>query len=892
MNKKYLLVLILLAFCVDFYAQGNWQLNNGAVTQPGNRCFRLTSSTPNASGQVWNNTLVSLNEDFEIYATVNLGTRTANGGKGISFMFQQGGLLAGVPNPGNMGFTGISSSVVVEIDTDQDPGDTDPPFDHAALMMNGSVNHASPSSLDGPVALIPSMATVKDGEDHQLHVRWQASSNRFRVWFDCNLVIDHTQDIVNTIFGSDPMVYWGFTGGGDATNYNEQRFCINWVSTQGSALPDVTSCEGAPVPLDAGFGHAYQWSPSAGLSNDSIRIPIATPQTTTTYTVSVFDSCGNFRTDSYTHTINDSNVAVLSGDTVTCEGTPVPLNLDVRGEAPFLVEINDGTGFFSFHVDSNGNDTATGMPYMVTPTTNTTYTIALFSGNSTCPVGFRGSATVIVDILNNVNTNINDATCKGRCNGSAQFSIPHAGPHYTYIWPDFTGGTAKNNLCEGTYRVAINNGAGCLDTLDLVVDEPDEITLAPLPDLLACENETISVTANPSGGSGNYTYNWSTTENTQTIDVASPLNRTYSVTVSDNNNCPPAIETFELEIRPLLTIETTPDTGICLGDDITIGASGTGGDGNYSFTWNNPGSSTTDSITVSPLRNFEYIVSLDDGCGSRTQIDTILLQVDRPPNTDYTITQPLCINTPADFVFAEYDTGAVYNVFFAPLFETEENAEESFSRSFDDTGCVDINIEAQNDYCFSTATDSCGLIVRARPVAEFIHSPDTASRISDFEVLFTNTTQTPYENLFWYLEGSLVAGSEEYEHPFVDQGFYEMELVVENIFGCTDSVVKEIFVREEPRRILVPNAFTPNDDNINDIFKPVINDRNIQNYKFQIFNRWGQLIFETNDLDEGWDGSLNNSRNEKQQGVYIWRLEFFDFEGKLRQRKGTVMLYR
>lgn len=892
MSKKFFIVLFISILSGELFAQGNWQLNNGAVTQPGNRCFRLTSSTANASGQVWNNTLVSLNEDFEIYATVNLGNRTANGGKGISFMFQQGGLLAGVPNPGNMGFTGISASVVVEIDTDQDPGDTDPPFDHAALMLNGSVNHGGAGNLDGPTALNPSLATVKDNQDHQLHVRWESSTNRFRVWFDCNLVIDHTRDLVNTVFGSDPMVYWGFTGGCSASNFNEQRFCINWVSTQGSALPDVTSCEGSPVLLDAGYGYEYHWSPAAGLSDDSSQIPIATPQVTTTYTVSVYDSCGNFRTDSYTHTVNDSNVAVLSGDTVTCEGTPVPLRLDVRGEPPFLVEINDGTNFFNFQVDSNGNDITTGLPYMVSPTTNTTYTITLFAGNSACPAGFKGSATVIVDILNNVSTTINDASCKGRCNGSAQFSIPHAGANYTYIWPDFTGGTAKNNLCAGTYRVAVNNGAGCFDTLDLVVDEPDEISLAPLPDLIACENETLMVTANPSGGSGNYTYNWSTTEITQTINVASPLDRTYSVTVSDDNNCPPAVESFELEIRPLLSIETTNDTGICIGEDITIGASGSGGDGNYTYAWNNPGGSTSDSITVSPLRNFEYIVSLDDGCGSRTQIDTINLQVDLLPVIDYTVTDPVCISTPAEFNFNNFDTAAVYDVLFSRGFSTERDAEPFFTRTFDDTGCIDITVNAENDYCFNTSDDSCGLIIRDRPSAQFIKSPDTASKISDFEVTFTNTTQTNYSDLFWYLNGSLASGDEEYEHPFADIGLYEMTLIVENTFGCLDTASQLGFVRAEPRRILVPNAFTPNDDNINDVFKPVINDRNIENYKFQIFNRWGQLIFETQDIDEGWDGSVNNAQNEKAQGVYIWQLEFVDFEGKLRQRKGSVLLYR
>ena len=113
MQKVLYIIFILFAGT----AYGQYQLNNDANQTGSNPdCFDLTTDNSSRSGQVWNNTLFNLNNYFEIYATLNFGT-DPQGGKGMAFLFHQSSLLAGIPNQAEMGFNGISPSIVVEMDS-------------------------------------------------------------------------------------------------------------------------------------------------------------------------------------------------------------------------------------------------------------------------------------------------------------------------------------------------------------------------------------------------------------------------------------------------------------------------------------------------------------------------------------------------------------------------------------------------------------------------------------------------------------------------------------------------------------------------------------------------------------------------------------------------------
>ncbi len=92
--------------------------------------------------------------------------------------------------------------------------------------------------------------------------------------------------------------------------------------------------------------------------------------------------------------------------------------------------------------------------------------------------------------------------------------------------------------------------------------------------------------------------------------------------------------------------------------------------------------------------------------------------------------------------------------------------------------------------------------------------------------------------------------------------------------------------------LYIPDAFTPNNDGLNDIFIPKGTGLNEHSCKFLIYDRWGNKVFESNNLSDGWNGCSANTKEKVQQDVYVWLLEVTDVLGKNHRRAGTVALVR
>ncbi|MFH1320413.1 MAG: gliding motility-associated C-terminal domain-containing protein, partial [Bacteroidota bacterium] len=126
-----------------------------------------------------------------------------------------------------------------------------------------------------------------------------------------------------------------------------------------------------------------------------------------------------------------------------------------------------------------------------------------------------------------------------------------------------------------------------------------------------------------------------------------------------------------------------------------------------------------------------------------------------------------------------------------------------------------------------------------------------------------------------------------------ETGTYAVELIVENIFGCLDSITRDIVI-ENDFTLFISNAFTPNNDGKNDIFFPqgIGFDSNIDEFMLYIYNRWGELIYETHDIKQGWDGSVNNGKVAAQEDVYIWLIKTRVLNKNRYQYIGHVTLIR
>jgi gliding motility-associated-like protein len=188
--------------------------------------------------------------------------------------------------------------------------------------------------------------------------------------------------------------------------------------------------------------------------------------------------------------------------------------------------------------------------------------------------------------------------------------------------------------------------------------------------------------------------------------------------------------------------------------------------------------------------------------------------------------------------------------------------------------------------CASSATFA--VTGYAQPEAGFSWLPELPVEKFD-EVLFVNESKgNDQVSWQWFMqpEKKSISGT-QFSYTFDEPGIYPIALIVTDERGCFDTIVRSIEVLPD-FHIYVPNAFTPNGDALNDIFTPVI--RGATSYQMLVFNRWGEMVFETNDLANGWDGTFSGVKC--QPDAYTWKLSAAKRDTKPEVRTGHVMLVR
>jgi Bacterial lectin len=338
--------LILLFTCTTHFLQAQF-ITNGTAQLTSDRCWTLTPARNSVVGSVWNETKVNLNESFDVSLDIFLGCNDA-GADGIVFGFQPVSTSIGSVGEG-LGFGGVKPSIGIEFDTYQNGNQSDPVFDHVAIISNGIVNHSNATNLAGPKS-IGSGGNIEDCQFHDFRVLWDAKKKKLELFLDCQPILDYTGDIVKNIFNGDPLVYWGFTAAtGGAVN--EQKICLKYSSFLAN-LPDTTICVGGQVKLKANNGVSYKWSPAAGLSSTTVPDPIAKPDKTTQYKVVVTDKCGREFPDSLTVKVGGTPIVFdLGRDTTLCAGQVLTLNPKIA-DAKFRWQ--NGSTAPTFGADSSG----------------------------------------------------------------------------------------------------------------------------------------------------------------------------------------------------------------------------------------------------------------------------------------------------------------------------------------------------------------------------------------------------------------------------------------------------------------------------------------------------------------------------------------------------------
>lgn len=386
-----------------------------------------------------------------------------------------------------------------------------------------------------------------------------------------------------------------------------------------------------------------------------------------------------------------------------------------------------------------------------------------------------------------------------------------------------------------------------------------------------CAGDSITLTASSNYPVSVFTWNPGGQQNT-TITI-SPANTTaYSVTAT-NGNCTSAADTAWVTLLPSLTLQTSGGISICPGATATLDAVVSGGWNTGTPVWN-PGGQTGNTITVSPGNTTTYTCSISDACLSDSSMQTVIVF----PTTILTLNadqregcQPLCATFTAE-------PGGLQNLQWNMGNGTVLNS-LSPTHCYTDAGTFDVSLTAlDSNGCAASLLMPGYITVHPLPVASFTTDPGYIVSLDPL-VQFTNTSSGA-DAFHWDFGDGATSTDENPSHFYLNVTNPDepvpVELIVSTAFGCSDTVTVYLDYHHIVTFYL-PNAFTPNGDGHNDTYFP--QGAGISRIDAMVYNRWGELIFTSNSITNGWDGTDQRSGDRCPEGVYSYRVWIQDLSG-------------
>ncbi len=528
--------------------------------------------------------------------------------------------------------------------------------------------------------------------------------------------------------------------------------------------------------------------------------------------------------------------------------------------------------------------------YLWSPGGQTTQTATnLVSGPYTVQItdAMGCSANVNVNVPNTNATFSGSSTlvsCPGGSDGTATAAMTPPLGTVSYNWYDAGGQTTQTatGLTAGTYHCVVTTSlsSGCTDTVEVVVSEIPAMvsTIINQQDVTCNSMNDGIIEISVVNGTAPYTYSWDNSASTGPL--ANDLYAgTHTVTITDANSCVITTTATIGEPTALKITNLTPDTIICPEASIELNVQGTGGNGSqyYTFTWKENGTviGTGSSITVDPATtNTQYCVELTETCGSPSTDSCMTINFPEAIIPSYVSNLPYsCL--PGEFIFINQSNNSdeidsvVVDFGNGDLGTFYGNSDLTYT--YTAAGIYTISVVTTSiQGCVTTNTFPGIANVIANPVADFTMSAnpttifETVVKMQDksspgvvswtWSAIGSNPNSSTYENpTFHYPEGVVAT--------------YTIQLIVETSEGCVDTIERVLSVISDII-FYAPNAFTPDGDEFNQTWKFYVSGIDEYNFELMIFDRWGEVIWETHDPNAAWDGTYNGK--VVQAGAYSW----------------------
>ena len=679
-------------------------------------------------------------------------------------------------------------------------------------------------------------------------------------------------------------------------NYLQSEYYCNLafgvLDTNCQSLAPVPKCFGAGSDtLTASGASNYSWTPATGLNTTTGAVVVATPTVTTTYYVTGYDSnpqCSS--TDSITVIINPAPTAVITGDTIICAGDSTTLTAS-GGNFYLWKPINDTTPSVT-----------------LSPATTSAYKVVVAN-----TFGCTDSSTVNI-VVNPLP--VAQFTVPPVCwNNPSVFTQTSTGNISTSDWS--FGDNLSSNVQNPTHtyvtcdsfdvRLIVTSVDGCIDTVENTAvvnclpvanfsyDDVCRNTQADFEDLSTVVGDTITQWLWNAGVGG-------TTATTQDFSHTYTADGTYTITLvvtSAQGGCSDTAQN-SIVIHPIPVPQITANN-ICAGSIVPFTNTSTIAppDNILSFVWdfadgnpvyNNP------SILHSYPNVGSYPVKLtvvsNFGCADSV---TKMVTVNPNPVVDFTATDtagcfPFCISfqdmstiaSPATLAQWAWDLGDSSGVASSQTFD---HCYSNVSHISPVTYSVTLTVTSDSG-CVTMLTKDNYITVYPKPNAVFTASPQETNFV-DPVIAVNNLSEGGIGYEWSWDDGAMDSLITPLPHTYLDTGTYTVTLITTNQYGCEDDTTQQVIIKPT-FTLYIPNAFSPNGDGVNDVFS--VTGMFITEFSMLIYDRWGNRIYETDDITAPWDGKINNGTEPALQDTYVYVIYARDFKKDKHYYRGIVTL--
>ena len=657
----------------------------------------------------------------------------------------------------------------------------------------------------------------------------------------------------------------------------------------GTISGTTSICVGSTSTLTSNGNTGGTWSSSntnvATVNATGVVTGVSAGTATITYVVNATSPCtGSSSAQIDLTVVAPPNSGTISGSSTICE----------TGTTTLASNGNTGGTWSSSNtavatVNSSGVVTA-----VATGTATITYTV-----NATSPCTTNSSSTFNITITSGASAGTLSGTtsvCQGNTttissNGSTGGTWSSSNPAIATVNASgvVTGVSAGTVVISYTTTLSGCSGNDVATISVTVLSGPNAGVLSGLTSL--CENATTTLTTNGNpGGTWTSSNNSVLTINSNGVVTAvgpGTATVTYSVTTSPNgctNSSSPSISTINITINPIPTISVNNPT-ICSSQIATLIASPSISGGTYAWT---PNGQTTASISVSPSITTTYgVIYTANGCSSASASSTVT--VNNSSNVSFVADQltgcaPLTVN------LSNTTTGSSNCVWNLGNGQTISGCNASYT--FTQVGCYDITLSSISNGCTSSTSITDYICVESSPIASF-NSSTTVFNDENNNVNFSNTS-VGADNYIWNFGDGQTSTIENPSHYYTNtSNGIVVQLIAISDLGCIDSTSITI-PYEEAEVFWVPNSFTPDADEHNQVFFPVFTSGfDPYNFEMLIFDRWGELVFESHNANLGWDGSYGPNARKAQDGTYTWKISFKSlYNDKRKSVLGHITLMR